>query len=255
MAIITKIDQEVLGTTISHPALDYYISNFRWMPQPKERNAIQIFRLMLKDDPDLVKAFWPIWGYRTFLMEAAFDGDEELVRILLEAGSEVNASDLYGNTALHWAADQSVQGMGQEHVEVVRHLVKAGADVNAQNFKPDRTSSLEQEIDQYLYMVNSEKSSSVSNLVSHNTPLHIIFEKWLIVGEVVDIILAKNPDNSIINAEGKTWINLCAAGCKSEQGELRETYKLDRQDWEKPIYECYLKCPEGILNHNCPKIW
>ncbi|MEM9424270.1 MAG: ankyrin repeat domain-containing protein [Spirochaetota bacterium] len=50
----------------------------------------------------------------------------ETVRILVEAGADVNATDEHGVAPLHWAA------LRQDLTETVRILVEAGADVNAQ---------------------------------------------------------------------------------------------------------------------------
>tara|TARA_B100000579_G_C22593386_1_gene739130 strand:- start:27 stop:815 length:789 start_codon:yes stop_codon:yes gene_type:complete len=58
------------------------------------------------------------------LLEAAESGDISEVKNLLARGADVNATDKYGITALHWAAERGYE-------EIVKALVKAGADVNA----------------------------------------------------------------------------------------------------------------------------
>lgn len=52
-------------------------------------------------------------------------GHTECVRVLLAAGSLVDAVTTSGSTALHSAASNG-------HHEVVQHLVAAGADVDVQ---------------------------------------------------------------------------------------------------------------------------
>ena len=62
----------------------------------------------------------------TALMYASFNGQPKIVKALLaaDAGTEVNAKDNYGTTALHFA-------IKKDNDEVVRALLGAGADINA----------------------------------------------------------------------------------------------------------------------------
>ena len=61
---------------------------------------------------------------KTALMRAAEAGDAESVQRLIDAGANVNATDMSGRTALMWAA------LGG-HAGVVRLLLYAGADAYA----------------------------------------------------------------------------------------------------------------------------
>ena len=64
---------------------------------------------------------------KTALMEAATTGSPKVVKLLLDAGAEVDARDINGFTPLlHW-------GGRDDSIEVGRLLIKAGADVNAKN--------------------------------------------------------------------------------------------------------------------------
>ena len=60
-------------------------------------------------------------------MEAARDGHKEKVQTFLDAGTEVNAKDTNGFTALEYAAF-----MGR--TETVQALLEAGADVNGKDY-------------------------------------------------------------------------------------------------------------------------
>jgi ankyrin repeat protein len=60
------------------------------------------------------------------LMAAASAGDVESVRALVENGADVNAKDLFSNTALIYAAAGG-------HLGLVRWLIEHGAQVNAKN--------------------------------------------------------------------------------------------------------------------------
>ncbi len=62
----------------------------------------------------------------TSLVDAAESGQADTVRALIEAGADVNATQVDGTTALHWA-------VYNDDEETARLLVKAGADVNALN--------------------------------------------------------------------------------------------------------------------------
>jgi len=63
-------------------------------------------------------------SFRTPLMIAADEGKENLAKLLVEYGADVNAKDLGGDTALMWAANGG-------HLNVVEFLVEHGANVNA----------------------------------------------------------------------------------------------------------------------------
>lgn len=58
--------------------------------------------------------------------KAATDGDEEVLRQLLNSGLDVNVRDEKQNTALHLATKHG-------HPNIMELLIKHGADVNAQN--------------------------------------------------------------------------------------------------------------------------
>ncbi len=67
---------------------------------------------------------------RSPLHAASDSGRLDVVRVLVDAGADVNLQDANGSSALHYASDKG-------HVDVARVLVDAGADVNLQ----DRRSS------------------------------------------------------------------------------------------------------------------
>lgn len=92
-----------------------------------------IFEALLKAGADL-KSVLP--GGQTLLMTAARTGNPDIVRMLLERGTDPNATEeTDGETALMWAA-------AQNHPEAVKLLVAHGADVNARSksltYKTDR---------------------------------------------------------------------------------------------------------------------
>ncbi|HXK43656.1 MAG TPA: ankyrin repeat domain-containing protein [Anaerolineae bacterium] len=62
----------------------------------------------------------------TPLIEAVQAQNSEAVRRRIAAGDNIEATDSYGQTALHWAAKN-------ESVEIVNLLLLAGANVNARD--------------------------------------------------------------------------------------------------------------------------
>jgi Ankyrin repeats (3 copies) len=60
----------------------------------------------------------------TALHRAAYNGHEAAIRLLLEKGADIKATDQQGGTALHWAARN-----GQE--AAIRLLLEKGADIKA----------------------------------------------------------------------------------------------------------------------------
>ena len=61
---------------------------------------------------------------QNLLMIAAFNGNIELVRFLLDKGLDINLQDIYGQTALMFAIDNS------DNIKMVRFLVENGANIN-----------------------------------------------------------------------------------------------------------------------------
>jgi len=83
-------------------------------------------RQSLKEAVDInAKGTASDWG-KTALIEAAHRGYSDIVKILIDAGADINATDFYGDTALMLAIDQ-------DNHEIVRMLLNSEADVNAQN--------------------------------------------------------------------------------------------------------------------------
>lgn len=82
----------------------------------------QAFVGRLRETPDAARLKGP--GGSTPLMYAALYSDAEAVRMLLDAGADVNSRNDAGATALMWAVDD---------VETVRLLIDAGADTNARS--------------------------------------------------------------------------------------------------------------------------
>jgi ankyrin repeat protein len=83
-----------------------------------------VVRLLLKEGADLEAKF----DGSTALIEAAVQGRDGVVRLLLQHGAEKEAKSKDGYTALHVAAANA-------YVKVVQCLLDAGAEVNAKDNK------------------------------------------------------------------------------------------------------------------------
>jgi ankyrin repeat protein len=68
----------------------------------------------------------------TPLIDAAGDQDLARVRRLIAAGTDVNAADEFGVTALHLAVRYAYQGEANA-LQIVEALLDAGADLDAQD--------------------------------------------------------------------------------------------------------------------------
>jgi ankyrin repeat protein len=97
---------------------------------------VEAVRVLVKAVPDLnagiIKTYAELAddAGQTLLHAAARRGETEIVKILLNAGANVNSRGRYGETVLLLAIDNG-------NVETVKALVNAGADINAK--APDET--------------------------------------------------------------------------------------------------------------------
>ena len=90
----------------------------------KEGNTEEVVRLMssLKVDVNSMTEYHS-WNQSTPLIEAADNGHNDVVELLLEAGAAVNIGDKYGITPLIWAA---LNG----NIDMVKLLLNAGAEID-----------------------------------------------------------------------------------------------------------------------------
>lgn len=106
----------------------------------------------------------------TFIREYYKEVQEaKAVKVLVDNGANINATDLERNTSLHWAAIHGIP-------EVIEELIKLGASINARN-------------------------------TDGNTPLHTaVLQKST---KTVDILLNSGADTTIKNRIGYTPLTLC----------------------------------------------
>lgn len=87
---------------------------------------LNFVKLLIENGADVNKPEASGWGRTALLIASAskFDGVEDVIKVLLDAGSEVNAKDSDDWTPLYTAASLSTAGVG-------KLLIEAGADVYA----------------------------------------------------------------------------------------------------------------------------
>lgn len=95
---------------------------------------LDVFRCLVERDPSIVRAEEA--GETTPLLYASSAGDPEVVRFLLEAGSDPDARNRLGNSPLHEAAAGRIYGVSAEdRLASCELLLAAGADPAARNDK------------------------------------------------------------------------------------------------------------------------
>ncbi|XP_077560954.1 uncharacterized protein LOC144175821 isoform X3 [Haemaphysalis longicornis] len=107
-------------------------------------------------------------GSRTALSLALEHGHKHVVKVLVDAGADVNKLDADGNTPLHIC-------LMRHHYEIIKILVAAGADVNKQDAKG-------------------------------NTPLHICLMGHHC--EIIEILVAAGADVNKQDAKGNTPLHI-----------------------------------------------
>jgi ankyrin repeat protein len=140
----------------------------------------------------------------TDLHDAAFDGDVERVKKLLEKGENPNAKNKTGRTPLHVAAY-----MG--HVEVVRLLLEHGADPNAKDkdgHTPLHDATSGGYVDVVKLLLKHGASPNAQNK-DGETPLHDAAYRGHV--DVVRLLLERGADPNAKDKDGWTPLHWAAS--------------------------------------------
>jgi ankyrin repeat protein len=90
---------------------------------------------------------------RTALMLGTYEGEIEIIKLLVEAGADVNARDNKGKTVLMYA----IEGYAGDEAENIKYLIEKGADVFARNAegKSILKLALEEENEEIIKLLKS----------------------------------------------------------------------------------------------------
>ena len=139
---------------------------FPWIVQAARDGNEEMIRKLLASEADVTASHKST--KRHALSEAAFQGHNRVVDLLIEAECPLDQADVEGNTALHHACRKG-------YFPVVKSLLAGGAPINAVG--PDGQTALHvamQTSRQNVVMLLLQHNASINARdTSHQTPLHI----------------------------------------------------------------------------------
>ena len=116
-------------------------------------NNLEVVRSLIRKGIDLSQAREQVTE-KTPLTLAAERNNTEMIRLLLNAGAPINATDKFGLTALHYAVSQN-------YLEATKLLVIHGADIDTKESTP------------HIIRIGALNANHINALVSRRTPLEI----------------------------------------------------------------------------------
>lgn len=169
-----------------HAAAATFVGNQHKNEKTKDYNKYDVFKLLIEAKPKLdvtTNDGWTPLHAAVTNSHTSYRAEEwevlKKVKDLVAAGADMQAADINGRTALHWAAWQGynhfIDGKLQVEADVVETLLELGANINA----IDHTG---------------------------NTPLHYAADMGY--NEIVYTLVAAGANKSAINKDGKKPLDL-----------------------------------------------
>ena len=138
----------------------------------------------------------------TALIKAAEKGHRDIVEVLLKAGANVNAKDRHGDTALHFNVE------GPERRKTVELLLAKGADVNAQD-SYGRTPLMISTLigDRGIIKALIERGADV-NVQSDEGYTALMLAANYGYKDIVQLLIEAGADIALRNEEGRTAFDI-----------------------------------------------